>query len=182
MKIYAIRHTSVKVDPGICYGQTDVSVSDSFENEKQKSAQELNGITFDKIYSSPLFRCRLLAENLFQEETIVYDDRLKELNFGEWEMKSWDDIYTDSKGKIWMDNYQTLPAPGGESYPEMIKRIQEFVEDMKLEKSVQVALVAHAGVIRILKSLIDNVSIAYLFEHFKPGYGSVTIFEIRENE
>jgi len=182
MKIYAIRHTRVKVEPGICYGQTDVSVADSFQDEKTKLEKELSGISFDRVYSSPLLRCKLLSESLFTEKAIVYDARLKELSFGEWEMKGWDDIYADPKGKIWMDNYQTLPTLYGESYPEMVQRIHEFLEEVKQEKFAQVAIVAHAGVIRILKSLIENVKIAKLFENFKPEYGSVTIFKTKEND
>ncbi len=177
MKIYAIRHTRVKVDPGICYGQTDVAVSDSFEHEKSGCKQELEDVFFDKVYSSPLFRCKVLAESLFPEKQIFYDARLKELNFGEWEMKSWEDIYADPYGKIWMDNYQTLPTLGGESYPEMVQRIGEFLEELKEKNLEQVAIVAHAGVIRILKSLNENTPIDVLFENFKPEYGSITILE-----
>ena len=100
MNLFAIRHTSVAVEPGICYGQTDVPVADSFIVEKEKLAAQLYNVEFDKIYSSPLSRCKLLAENLFQKEQIVFDERLKELNFGDWELKTWDAIYSDSKGKV----------------------------------------------------------------------------------
>lgn len=33
MKLYLVRHTRVDVPSGICYGQTDVPLADSFETE-----------------------------------------------------------------------------------------------------------------------------------------------------
>jgi len=58
MKIYAIRHTSVNVKPGICYGQADVDVAESFSEEQKHLLQELERLSFDAVWSSPLLRCR----------------------------------------------------------------------------------------------------------------------------
>lgn len=178
MKIYAVRHTSVAVDPGVCYGQTDVKLAYSFQEEKGKVLDSLSELEFDKVYSSPLLRCKKLAETLFGKQEIVFDDRLKELNFGNWELQKWDDIYSQAEGKVWMDNYQTLPTKNGESYPEMVQRVQEFLEKVKQTECENVAVVTHAGVVRILKSIIENKSIDELFKSFKPAYGSVTEFII----
>ena len=42
-----IRHTSVNVAKGTCYGWTDVPVSDTFEQEASITKSNLDGITFD---------------------------------------------------------------------------------------------------------------------------------------
>ncbi|WP_319499461.1 alpha-ribazole phosphatase [uncultured Draconibacterium sp.] len=182
MKIYAIRHTSVDVKPGICYGQTDVDVAESFYEEQNHLLRELERVTFDSVLSSPLLRCRKLAESLFPDLEIHFDSRLKELNFGDWEMLSWDEIYAQPEGKIWMDNYQTLPTKNGESYPEMVERVSAFIREIEKREVENIAIVAHAGVIRILKSLIEDVPISQLFENFKPAYASVTVFEINKHD
>lgn len=178
MRLFAIRHTSVAVKSGICYGQTDVPVAITFEAESEKIKNQIKDLQIENIYSSPLTRCKVLAESLFEIEKIVFDVRLKELNFGNWELKTWDEIYSQPQGKVWMDNYQTLPTLNGESYPEMVARISAFLNEIKDGKKENVAIVAHAGVIRILKSLIENKPIAELFQSFKPAYGSVSEFEI----
>jgi alpha-ribazole phosphatase len=178
MKLYVIRHTKVAVESGICYGQSNVGVASSFNAEKEQVAHQVSNVNFDKIYSSPLIRCKQLAEGLFQNKQLVFDARLKELNFGDWELKTWDDIYAQEQGKVWMDNYQTLPTLNGESYPEMVERVSEFLNEISEHKYKNVAVVAHAGVIRIFKSLIEKQSINELFKTFKPAYGSVTKFEI----
>lgn len=178
MKIYAIRHTSVAVKPGICYGQSNVEPADSFQEEKDQLVNNLSHLKFDKVYSSPLLRCKLLAEALFDKQEIVYDERLKELNFGDWELQAWDDIYAQSEGEVWMNNYQTLPTKNGESYPEMEKRVQYFFEELKQKKGENIAIVTHAGVVRIFKHLVEGTSTAELFERFRPAYSSVTGFEV----
>ena len=182
MKIYAIRHTSVNVKPGICYGQTDVDVAESFHEEQKRLLQELGQVSFDTILSSPLLRCRKLAESLFPNEEIHFDSRLKELNFGDWEMLPWDEIYAQPAGKMWMNNYQTLPTKNGESYPEMVERVSAFIKEIEKLNAENIAVVAHAGLVRILKSVIEKVAISELFENFKPAYASVTVFEINKND
>jgi len=179
MNLFAIRHTSVAVQPGICYGQSDVLPADTFHSEKKELEKHLAGIRFDKVFSSPLSRCKILAENIFGQQEIIYDDRLKELNFGDWELKAWEEIYHSPEGKTWMENYQVLPTLNGESYPEMIQRITGFNEMLVSEKCENIVVVTHAGVIRILKSIIEKVPVEALFETFKPEYGSVTEFELK---
>lgn len=178
MNLYLIRHTKVNIEPGICYGQADVGVAPSFPDEKENIRGTLEGISFDEVFSSPLYRCKILAESLMQGKKIVFDDRLKELNFGDWELKKWDEIYNSANGKIWMDDYQTLPTLNGESYPEMMDRISGFYSGLILKEYKNVAIFTHAGVVRILKSLIEKQPIEVVFRDFKPEYGSVTSFKI----
>lgn len=178
MKVYAIRHTSVLVEPGICYGQSDVDVAQTFQTEKQQVALLLPEIRFDAIWCSPLQRCQKLAGFLFANQPVSYDKRLQELNFGDWELKSWDEIYAAPYGKKWMDNYQDLPTKNGESFLEMKKRIGMWLAEVENENLSAIAVVSHAGVIRILKHLIEGQAMEKLFSDFKPAYGSITTFEI----
>jgi len=178
MKLYTIRHTKVNVEPGICYGQSDVDVAASFQAEKAEVIKSIAGNTFDKIWSSPLQRCRKLAESVFSGEQIYFDNRLLELNFGDWELKNWDEIYRTGEGKSWMNNYQHLPTLNGESYPEMKQRVESFLIGLRRMEYKQVAVVTHAGVIRLLKHFLEGVEIDKAFAEFNPPYGSVSIFEL----
>ena len=64
MKLTLIRHTSLQIEPGICYGQSDIDVAASFANEVANTKKKLVELTFDAIYTSPLQRCVKLAEAL----------------------------------------------------------------------------------------------------------------------
>ena len=61
MVVYLIRHTSVDVPQGVCYGQTDVPLNPTFEEEAAQTSARLKGLQFDKVYMSPLTRCVRLA-------------------------------------------------------------------------------------------------------------------------
>ena len=99
MKVVLIRHTSVDVIPGTCYGQTDVPLTDTFPAEAAVVRNAIPDIRFDVVCSSPLTRCRRLAEFCGYPEPLM-DDRIKELNFGDWEMMMYDEI-DDPNIKNW---------------------------------------------------------------------------------
>ena len=60
MEIYLIRHTTPKIDKGVCYGQSDIELADSFSMEFKEISKSIPK-TFEKVYSSPLKRCTRLA-------------------------------------------------------------------------------------------------------------------------
>lgn len=84
MVVYLIRHTSVDVPQGVCYGQTDVPLNPTFEEEAALTSARLKGLQFDKVYMSPLTRCVRLATFCGYPDG-ERDDRIKEINFGDWE-------------------------------------------------------------------------------------------------
>jgi broad specificity phosphatase PhoE len=91
MDIYLIRHTSVDVPEGTCYGQTDVPTRDTFEEEASLTKAKLAGMTFDKVFTSPLTRARKLAAYCGYPDAVA-DERLMEMDMGDWEMQKFDEI------------------------------------------------------------------------------------------
>ena len=98
MIVYLIRHTSVAVPKGSAYGFTDVPLNPTFETEAAVTLSQLSGLHFDEVFCSPLTRCVKLAAFCGYPQAIR-DERLKELNFGDWEMKTWDEISADPYSK-----------------------------------------------------------------------------------
>ena len=124
---------------------------------------------FDKVYSSPLQRCMQLAHVISKDITI--DNRLKELNFGSWELKKWTDI---PKNEIqpWYDDWVNKSTHSGESYQDLQKRAISFVEDIPTHYK-KIAIVTHAGVIRSLWAYFNNVALKNSFNALVVEYGSV---------
>ena len=114
MEIYLVRHTSVDIPAGYAYGQTDVPLRPSFEDEAEAVKKNLSGHTFDKVWSSPLTRCTRLAAYCGYPDA-EKEDRIKEISFGEWEMKSWDELSSDPRSEAWFNDWINVPAPSGES-------------------------------------------------------------------
>ena len=65
-RVLLIRHTAVAVATGICYGQTDVPLADTFEQELASLRQRLPDLVAatSQIFSSPAQRCVTLANEL----------------------------------------------------------------------------------------------------------------------
>lgn len=50
MEVILIRHTSVDVPPGVCYGQTDVPLKPTFEQEAAITQENLKTIFLSTTY------------------------------------------------------------------------------------------------------------------------------------
>ncbi|RBP48598.1 alpha-ribazole phosphatase [Arenicella xantha] len=169
MKIHLIRHTQVAVEPGICYGDSDVELATTFEQDANAVLAKLRS-DYDAVYSSPLQRCVRLAKHINGDE-YFYDSRLKEYNFGDWELHAWNDL-PRSKTQSWMDNYVEQSAPGGESMLQMHQRVIEFWSELLANRHKHVAVVAHAGILRLIHAHIFEAPLTQLFR-LQLDYGTV---------
>lgn len=172
MKLTLVRHTSLQIGAGICYGQSDIDVAANFANETENTQKKLAEISFDAIYSSPLQRCVKLAEALNLGAPQM-DNRLKELHFGDWEMQAWDDIPRDIFDD-WAHNYAHKAPPNGETFSQLQQRGLQFLDEM-LAKHVgeHILVVTHGGMIRALLAHVLNMELKGLFR-FNIDYASVT--------
>src|SRR6185369_4903461 len=121
MSVYLIRHTKPKIEKGICYGQSDIDVTETFFEEAVIIKTVLPG-TIEQVYSSTLSRCRKLAEHLFPGLQINYEKDLQEIHCGEWEMQHWDAIPKEIIDP-WMKDFVNIGIPGGESYVQLHARV-----------------------------------------------------------
>ena len=173
MKVSLVRHTAVDVPRGICYGQTDVPLCDTFERESSAVVHKLKHLSPDAVYSSPLSRCTRLAAQCGYTD-IILSDELKEANFGDWEMKAWDKIDMS----VWAaDGWKKNPPPGGESLPQMICRVSDFFDRLKQKPFRSVVIFTHGGVFGCVRVYLGLNDINSIFD--TPfGYGAVWEFTL----
>ena len=175
MKLYLIRHTTPLFEAGTCYGQTDIDVANSFDDECNTLRQKIADIPFDAVFSSPLQRCGKLAIAM-QLGEIQFDARIQELNFGDWEMQKWDDIPRELF-EVWSHNYAHLAPPNGETFTELHNRTTTFIEDLKQQyMGKNIAVFSHGGVIRAMLAEVLNMPLKGLFR-FTVDYASVTMLD-----
>ncbi|MCH2225843.1 MAG: alpha-ribazole phosphatase [Crocinitomicaceae bacterium] len=172
MELVLIRHTTPAIEKGICYGQSDLDVADSFEAELMPILKELGRQS--KVYSSPLKRCRLLAERIGEE--VVLDDRLMEMNFGDWELQPWSDIPKEEI-QPWYDDFVNVPAKNGESLKELSVRVESFLNKLIKSGEQKVVCFTHAGIIRIINGIIENLNLKQIFD-LKLTYGEIVRFSL----
>ena len=169
--LYLVRHTTPDIAPGICYGQTDLGVTDSFEFEANTVLAWLPPL--DLILTSPLLRTQKLADYLAQAQrcTVRRDARLMEKHFGSWEGQPWDDI-PRSKIDAWAADITDYAPPGGESAQQLMRRVRDFLQDLTKLPQRNIVLVAHGGTIRAILAQLADVPLTDTL-NWKIAYGTV---------
>ena len=105
------------------------------------------------FYASPMRRVRqtlayILEAYGLDESAVIFDERLRERDFGVWEGTVWDELIKAGVNpwKTPRDYYFWRPE-GGESYADVAERIRTFLSDMR-EPAI---IVAHGGIHRVLR-------------------------------
>ena len=178
MEIYLVRHTETVCEKGICYGQSDVNIVEPFEAVFKNIISKLPSEAI--IFSSPLKRCVVLAKYIQGNiKTISYleDKRLMEMNFGDWEMKNWNDILPEQLNP-WMEDFVNIPASNGESFVELHHRTKTFILDLvSRETDKPIIVVCHAGIIRSILCHFSSLPLKDAFQN-KADFGEVIKIEV----
>ena len=155
MNIYLIRHSKPDVPDGTCYGQSDVGITGAeFTQTVNRIENSIDLTEIETIYTSPLTRCSRLANTLKSNQSKIYtDNRIMELDFGEWELQKWDEI-EPKELKKWTDDFVYTPTPGGESYIDLYNRVSDFWDATIPKSDSSLAIVTHGGVIKAIFSKI----------------------------
>lgn len=172
MEVYLIRHTRVGVAPGICYGQSDVPLADSFVEDLgvvlEKLKAQLSPVAV--VFSSPAQRCLQLATQITPRVELV--PALQELNFGTWEMRPWAELPAEETSP-WMENFVEQRPPNGESFQELQARVSPFFNSLPQMEQSPVVIIAHAGSIRSMICHAIGLPLSKAFQ-IELDYGSIT--------
>lgn len=119
-----------------------------------------------KLFVSPMLRCRQTAELLFPGQEQVVIDKLREMDFGRFEAKNYMELSADPAYQAWIDSDGRLPFPEGEDRECFIKRTMEgfrqMTEQAWRENCGQIAAVVHGGsIMAILSCLMQGDYFAY---------------------
>ena len=166
-----IRHTAPLVAPGICYGQMDAGLAESFAMEAAIVSRCLSAV--ELIVTSPLQRTRKLAEYLApQHQCIMHSDsRLMEVNFGDWEGKAWNDI-PRAEIDAWSSDVLHYTPPNGESAGQMMQRVHQLLQDLAHLPQQHIAIVAHGGSLRAVLAQLAGIPLAQTLG-WQIDYGAV---------
>ena len=119
-----------------------------------------------KLFVSPMLRCRQTAELLFPGQEQVVIDKLREMDFVRFEAKNYMELSADPAYQAWIDSDGRLPFPEGEDRECFIRRTMEGFRQMTelawQENCGQIAAVVHGGsIMAILSCLMQDDYFAY---------------------
>lgn len=181
MKVYIVRHTSVVLDGNeTCYGFSDVQTRESFEQEAEQTKQTLETLLrgeapVEAVFTSPLSRAAKLAAYVGYPDA-QRDDRLKEMNFGAWELRPWTELMQGKSYEEFFSYYIDHPTPGGESLMMQYERVRDFILEQKAWGYSSILVFCHGGVINCARALSGECELRNAFA-LLPGFGSVMELE-----
>ncbi len=177
--LYLIRHTRPDIAPGICYGQLDIDVSDSFTSEAEVVLHWLPHV--ELIFTSPLKRTRKLAEHLTKSQhcELRSDVRLMEKHFGLWEGRAWNSI-PHHEIDAWAADIMGHQIEGGESAQQLMHRTSAFLSDIAPLPHRHIAIVAHGGSIRALLAQLAAAPLPATLA-WQIDYGAVIAVRLTPN-
>jgi len=171
MRLLLVRHPRPDIGPGICYGRSDIAAATS-EIERVCATLPAGLPT----WTSPLVRCASLARALAPLQLQV-DARLAEMDFGAWELRSWDDI-PRVEVDAWAADLLHYRPGGGESVLDVARRVAAFRADLYREGHAEVLVICHAGTMRLLRALhtslpLEAAAIEAARTPHRIGYGEM---------
>ncbi len=164
-------------------GRTDSPLTEAGQAQMQAACA---GQQWGRVYTSPLQRCHSFAAQVAQQQDIplVIDQRLIELDFGDWDGQSLEQVWSQQQQAVmqfWQDP-EAHPPPNGERLALMAERVASCFADISRQaESSQVLVVTHGGVIRLLLSQLLAVPLQRV-RQFSIDYGSLTRVEYYAGE
>lgn len=154
LNIYLIRHgeTAWNADNNRYCGRTDIPLTEKGLKQADMLRQQLQAITWDGVFSSPLQRAYTTAQ-IASGTTVVKENRLIEADFGLWEQKTKEEFMAENAKlwEDWMHDPATNRAGGtGETGAEIVSRVDDFFQSLQQKyQSGNFLVAAHNGVNRL---------------------------------
>lgn len=153
-EIYFVRHGDVGFQ-GRYIGSSDPQLTPLGVKQLDQLSSFLEKKAIEVVFCSPLRRCRESLEMLGLFVPVILCDELREVDFGAWEGKNYDEILAEDATTLgkWASPGGDFCFPGGESLRSFYQRLTGFWEMLRLCEEQRLLLVTHGGVIRHLLCL-----------------------------
>ncbi len=127
------------------------------------------------VFSSPLLRARQTAHCI--DPNFRVDDRLREIDMGEWELRRIDEVP--------FENYVRDPVryspPGGETMDSVVRRMTDFINYVRGLGHKAVIAVSHWHPITTAVALVIGLPLSNIYR-LRIGTGSVTAVDLERND
>lgn len=171
--LFLIRHGELPAEYAHRYiGRLDPGLS----SDGMAACESLRQLSCDCVVSSPMRRAMETAQWI--KAPIQTDDRLREIDFGDWDGKTFAEISalaSPEQLRIWAECPEQMSFPGGESVPDFHNRVDEVFQHLALLAASRVAVVTHGGCLMRILAVIRQLPPAKQFECLPPRGSVVTI-------
>jgi alpha-ribazole phosphatase len=184
-RVLFIRHAETEMAGRFC-GHSDPDLNAQGQAQLAGLAQVLSAEPIGGVFSSDLRRAQGTAKAIAAGRNVPLTLRpaLREIHFGEWEGLTWGQIeqVDPEYARRWVDGYPYVTAPAGETFQEFEARVLEEVSDLIDRDGESIAVVTHAGVLRVVLRHLHGCSEQEAWQQTQP-YCCVVGYEAKgENQ
>jgi len=178
-QLILVRHgETVHNVAGIAQGWNDSALSERGMEQVRRLAERVARMEPTAIFSSSLQRALSTAEVIAEATSLPITtlDDLREMNYGEWEGRSFLDVRRDDEAtyRRWIDD-PDCPCPNGESHNDVRARLAKAFAAIDTPRPV---VVTHGTAIRIAVTLLLEVPVLTA-RHFAQQNAAINIFDRR---
>jgi len=177
--LYLLRHGDTGAG-GRFNGSTDLPVHPTGYPRLDNTGALLQKERITAIMCSPMLRCRQTAQALALDLEMIVDHDLREIDFGEWEGMTFDEISERCPVNVrkWSNWSEDFTFPGGENIGAFLCRLQRVRQRIDRCDEERLLVVTHGGVIRHLLCLYLGIPPEkYLLFAAKAGcYSTLSLF------
>jgi len=172
----------------------DTPLNEAGRAQAEALARRLAGVDFERVIASPLIRAQETALIVAPAERVETDARLLEMDYGEWEGLTYEDLERDHAAarRRWEQAPDMLRYPGGESGNDVAARVREFLDSL-LEAHIQrhgphsvqegpVLAVGHSSTNRILMCVALGLPIREFRQRFVQGQANITVLRFEHGD
>ena len=172
MNIFVVRHGQTEWNViKKMQGSADIELNEKGLSQASDTADMLRDLAFDIIFCSPLKRAKQTAEIINDDRglNIIFDERLRERNYGEFEGTSKSSF---DYNEFW--SYQkNMKYEKAENVQDFFKRIYDFLDDITSKEYNNILIVCHAGVEKAIECYFNGLMSDDEIGPFLPDNASV---------
>lgn len=188
-KIYLIRHGKTEANEARIYcGISDLALSENGVKELEKKRDYYQNLISGKVkyFTTGMKRTNQTFEILFEKDGKLPEYNVvagfKEINFGIFELKSYNELKDDPQYITWISgNYESNIPPAGESGDQMSERILKTFESFLETTDEESIVVCHGGTAYYIMRHLFPEENKTLFE-WEPKNGCGYLIELNDDK
>lgn len=151
--VYFVRHGECVANVmGVIAGRGDNSpLTELGRKQAKETAQNLKGIDFDLIISSPMSRAvgtaTIITQELSIKSDIITRPEFSEKDVGDFTGKTKEEYFA----------FEAAGGEAGETTSEMQKRVRKGLDWLRQQNFANALVVTHNGTIRMIRTVLENL-------------------------
>lgn len=183
-RLWLVRHGPTHAKSMVGWSDIPADLSDT-----AALARLRNALPAAPVVSSDLSRATATADALERPTRLPHDPALREINFGDWELKTFTEVEANDPATIraYWETPGDIAPPNGESWNDVCTRAHRAVDGYIAQGHADLIIVAHFGMIltqvqrakgitayEAFSHKIDNLSVTQLcFDASGWGIGAI---------